>query len=108
MSDLLKSYGTKNVGTAPVSVYSTPAGKTAVAIGANIANILDVTINVTIQLNKAGNLYTILRKVYIPPNCAYIWSGADQKIILDPTDSFIVTSDVAASCDVIVSVSEIV
>ncbi len=108
MSDMLKSVGVKDVGLAATEVYVAPVGKTSVVIGANVCNNLDETIYVDIQLKKGSVIYNLIKGVYIPANCAYIWSGMEQKVVLDPGDSFIIKSTKAASCDVVVSVTEIV
>ncbi len=107
MSSLLNSYATKAVGTSLTQVYIAPTLKTAVVIGANIANITVGTIFFDIVLRKGGIDYYILKNCFIPSGAAYIWSGADQKICVDDGDSFLIKSDTAASLDVIVSAAEI-
>ncbi len=107
MSSLLNSYATKGVGTSLTQVYIAPSTKTAVVIGANIANTVVTTIFFDIVLRKGGIDYYILKNCFIPPGAAYIWSGSDQKICVDDGDSFMVKSDTASSLDVIVSAAEI-
>lgn len=107
MSSMLNSVAVKDVGTALTVIYTAPAGKTAVAIGANVANKLDQTIYVDIIFRKNNVDYYLLKECFIPRGAAYIWSGSEQKICLDEGDSFVIKSSLADSCDVIVSVSEI-
>lgn len=107
MSSLLNSYASKDIGTAFVQVYTAPAGKSGTAIGANVANTTNSTIYCDIMIRKSGVDYYLIKGVYIPAGTAYVWSGAEQKIVLDSGDSFLVKSTVAASCDTIVSIAEV-
>lgn len=102
----LNSYAKNDLGTSQVAIYTVTPGENAVIIGCNIANKLDITILVDIKIRKAGIDYMLLRQVMIPPNTAYVSSGDEQKIVLNENDSIQMVSNVAASADVLLSVSE--
>tara|TARA_R110000824_G_scaffold246742_2_gene435913 strand:+ start:3558 stop:3776 length:219 start_codon:yes stop_codon:yes gene_type:complete len=69
-------------------------------IGCNLANTTTSQIKLTVQV---AGVY-LIRNVPLPSGAAI--SVLDGKIILETTDTVIVTSDTAASCDVVVSVLE--
>lgn len=102
----LNSYLTQGLGTTQAPVYTCPATKSAVIIGSNISNKLDVTILVDIKFRRTGTDYWVLRQVMIPPYTAYVSSGDEQKMVFNEGDTLQMTSNFASSADVIISVSE--
>jgi hypothetical protein len=100
MANTFLNYTSASVGTAPVTVYTVGASTTAVVIGLNIANTTASQIAVDVQV--AGVF--LVKGVPIPANSAV--SVLDGKIILETTNTVVVTSSAAASADVIVSVLE--
>jgi|TARA_B110000908_G_scaffold2214_1_gene2890 hypothetical protein len=69
-------------------------------IGCNLANRTASQIKVDVQV---AGVY-LAKDIPIPAGSAL--SVLDGKIILETTDTVVVTSDTASSCDVIVSVLE--
>lgn len=94
------NYTSSSVGTSPVTTYTVGALTTAVVIGLNIANVTAAQIAVDVQV---AGVY-LVKGVPIPANSAI--SVLDGKIIMEAADTCVVTSSVAASCDVILSVLE--
>lgn len=94
------NYTSSAVGTAPTTVHTVGAGQEAVVIGLNLANITASSITVDVQL---AGVY-LVKSAPIPAGGAL--SALDGKIILEATDTCVVTSNTAASCDVILSVLE--
>ena len=94
------NYTSSAVGTSPVTVHTVAAGQEAVVIGLNLANITASQINVDVQL---AGVY-IVKGVPIPAGSAL--SALDGKMIMEAADTCVVTSNTAASCDVILSVLE--
>jgi hypothetical protein len=88
------------VGTSPITVQTVAAGQEAVLIGINIANLTASQINVTVKLAGAH----LIKDVAIPSGAAL--SPLEGKVILKAGDTVVVTSNAAASCDVIVSALE--
>ena len=100
MANTFKNYTSTNVGTSAATVYTVPALTTSVMIGCNISNTTSAQITVDVQ---AAGAY-IVKGAPIPSGSAL--SVLDGKIILETTDTVVVTSDTATSADVIVSALE--
>lgn len=100
MANVFKNYTSSGVGTSPTTVYTVPASTTAVVIGLNAANVETSQIAVDAQLAGAY----LVKGAPIPANSAL--SLLDGKIILETGDTVVVTSDTAASADIILSVLE--
>jgi hypothetical protein len=100
MANTFKNYTSASVGTSPVTTYTVPALTTAVVIGLNISNTTVSQIAVDVQV---AGIY-LIKGVPIPANSAV--SVLDGKIILETTNTVVVTSSVATSADVILSVLE--
>ena len=100
MANTFKNYTSSSVGTSPVTTYTVPASTTAVMIGCSVSNTTASQIAVDVQV---AGVY-LVKGAPIPANSAL--SVLDGKIILETTDTVVVTSDTATSTDVIVSVLE--
>jgi len=100
MANTFKNYTSASVGTSPVTTYTVPASTTSVMIGCNLSNTSAAQITVDVQ---AAGIY-IVKGAPIPAGSAL--SVLDGKIILETTDTVVVTSSAATSADVIVSVLE--
>ena len=100
MANTFKNYTSASVGTSPVTTYTVPASTTSVMIGCNLSNTSSAQITVDVQ---AAGIY-IVKGAPIPSGSAL--SVLDGKIILETTDTVVVTSSAATSADVIVSVLE--
>jgi biopolymer transport protein ExbD len=100
MANTFKNYTSASVGTGATTTYTVPSSTTSVMIGCNLANRTTSQIKVDVQ---AAGAY-VIKGAPIPSGSAL--SVLDGKIILETTDTVIVTSDTASSCDVIVSVLE--
>ena len=100
MANVFKNYTSASVGTGATTTYTVPSSTTSVMIGCNLANKTAAQIKVDVQ---AAGVY-VIKNVPIPSGSSL--SVLDGKIILETTDTVIVTSDTASSTDVIVSVLE--
>jgi hypothetical protein len=100
MANTFKNYTSASVGTSPVTTYTVPASTTSVMIGCNLSNTSAAQITVDVQ---AAGIY-IVKGAPIPAGSAL--SVLDGKVILETTDTIVVTSSAATSADVIVSVLE--
>ena len=100
MANTFKNYTSASVGTGATTTYTVPSSTTSVMIGCNLANRTTSQIKVDVQ---AAGAY-VIKGAPIPSGAAL--SVLDGKIILETTDTVVVTSDTASSCDVIVSVLE--
>ena len=100
MANTFKNYTSASVGTGATTTYTVPSSTTAVVIGCNVAN--RTTSQIAVDVQCAG-VY-LVKGAPIPANSAL--SVLDGKVILETTDTVVVTSDTASSADVIVSVLE--
>jgi hypothetical protein len=100
MANTFKNYTSASVGTGATTTYTVPSATTAVMIGCNLANTSASQVTVDVQV---AGIY-LVKGIPIPAGSAL--SVLDGKIILETTDTVVVTSDTASSCDVIVSVLE--
>lgn len=100
MANTFKNYTSASVGTSPVTVYTVPSATTSVTIGLTIANT--TTSQITVDVQAAG-VY-VVKGAPIPAGAGL--SVLDGKIILETTDTVVVTSSAATSADVILSVLE--
>tara|TARA_R110000744_G_scaffold125900_1_gene232166 strand:- start:393 stop:701 length:309 start_codon:yes stop_codon:yes gene_type:complete len=100
MANTFKNYVSASVGTSAVTVYTVPSSTTSVVIGLNVANRSASQITADVQL---GSTY-IIKAVPIP--VASSLSVLDGKIIMETTETLVVTSSAASSADVILSVLE--
>lgn len=100
MANTFKNYTSASVGTSAVTTYTVPASTTSVMIGCNVSNTTSSQIAVDVQV---AGVY-LVKDTPIPAGSAL--SVLDGKIILETTDTVVVTSDTATSADVIVSVLE--
>jgi len=100
MANTFKNYTDLAVGTSASTSYTVASSTTAVMIGMNIANLHTAQILVTVTCAGA----TLVKTVPIPANSSL--SVLDGKIILETTDTVVVTSNVASSADVLISVLE--
>lgn len=100
MANTFKNYVSASVGTSATTVYTVPSSTTSVVIGLNLANRAASQITVDVLL---GSTY-IIKSVAIP--VASSLSVLDGKIIMETTETLVVTSSAASSADVILSVLE--
>lgn len=94
------NYTSSAVGTSPVTVHTVATGQEAVVIGLNLANTTASQITVDVQI---AGVY-LVKGAAIPSGSAL--SALDGKVIMEATDTCVVTSNTAASVDVILSVLE--
>ena len=100
MANTFKNYTSASVGTSATTVYTVPASTTSIAIGLTLANTTASQIKVDVQ---AAGVY-VVKDAPIPAGAGL--SVLDGKIILETTDTVVVTSSAATSADVILSVLE--
>ena len=100
MANTFKNYTSASVGTGATTTYTVPSATTAIMMGCNLANRTASQIAVDVQV---AGVY-LVKGAPIPANSAL--GVLDGKIILEATDTVVVTSDTASSADVIVSVLE--
>lgn len=100
MANTFKNYTTSSVGESASTVYTVPAGTTAILIGCNLANRTGSQVTVDVQV---GSTY-LVKGAPVPSGSAL--SVLDGKVIMEATETLVVTSSDASSVDVILSVLE--
>ena len=109
MANTFKNSITGSIGTTGVKVYETPAGSSTTVIGVNVANVNSNNISVSVMMRDTSGNKTVyvVKDALIMPGSSTVLVGGEQKVVLEATDFISVTSSMANSADVIVSVLEI-
>lgn len=96
------------VGTTPSTVYTCPASTATTIIGLTVANIATSQILVDVQVtnNDGDNVY-LVKAAPVPVGSSLVVVGGEQKVVLESSDTVVVTSDTATSADVALSILEI-
>ena len=110
MANAFKTFTDTAVGTGNADVYSCPSSPSTetTIIGLNVANILAVSITVSVQLiNADGDNVHIVKDAIVPVGSSLVAVGGDQKIVMNAGDTLRVTASQASAADVTLSVLEI-
>ena len=109
MANVFKNSVTGSIGTSGAIVYQAPIATTTTVIGLNIANIASNNISVsTMVRDSIGNKTAYLVKdTLVVAGSTTVLFGGEQKLVLKSGDFISVTSSLANSADVIVSVLEL-
>ena len=109
MPNTFKSNGAQ-VTTTNVTAYTCPSATQTTIIGLSLANTFTAPINVTVELLKGGiaPAYAIVSQAPIPVGGTLVAVGAEQKVVMQPTDVLRARSTTASgTADLIVSYLEI-
>lgn len=109
MANVFKNSVTGSIGTTGVTVYTAPALTTSTVIGVSVANVNTSNINVSVMLrdNSANKTVYLVKNALVTPGSSVVLVGGEQKVVLEAGDFLSVTSSLATSADVIVSVLEL-
>ena len=109
MANAFKNSITGSVGTTGVKVYETPSATSTTVIGVSIANSVSQNISVSVMMRdtSANKAVYLVKDALVMPGSSNVLVGGEQKLVLEATDFLSVTSSLANSADVIVSVLEI-
>ena len=109
MANAFKNSITGSIGTNGVKVYETPSATSTTIIGVNIANSVSQNISVSVMMRdtSANKAVYLVKDALVMPGSSNVLVGGEQKLVLEATDFISVTSSLANSADVIVSVLEI-
>jgi len=109
MANVFKNSVTGSIGTSGVKVYETPSLTTSTIIGLNIANAVSNNISVSAMVrDSTGNKTAYLVKdAIVVAGSTTVLFGGEQKLVLKSGDFLSVTSSLANSADIIVSVLEL-
>ena len=109
MANTFKNSITGSIGTTGVKVYEVPAGTSTTVIGVGVANVnsQNISVSVMVRDTSANKAVYVVKDSLIMPGSSNVLVGGEQKLVLEATDFLSVTSSLANSADVIVSVLEI-
>jgi hypothetical protein len=109
MANSFKNSITGSIGTTGVKVYEAPAGTSTTVIGVGVANVNsnNISVSVMIRDTSANKAAYLVKDALIVPGSSEVLVGGEQKLVLETGDFLSVTSSLANSADVIVSVLEI-
>ncbi len=110
MANNFKTFTAQNIDTSSskATLYTCPSSTETTIIGLNIANILTVSITVTVELLDGGSTIThVVKDAIVPVGSSLVVVGGDQKIVMNSTDILKVYGSEANCCDAVLSVLEI-
>jgi hypothetical protein len=107
MASSFKSFGSANIGTSLVSLYTVPAVTTTTIIGLSIANVGTLQTTVDVQLVKGSSIFFLVKGAPIPPGGSLVVVGGDQKVVAEAGNIVKVISTLTTSCDAVISVLEL-
>ena len=109
MANAFKNSITGSIGTTGVKVYETPTNTSTTVIGVGVANVNtnNISVSVMVRDNSANKTVYVVKDSLILPGSSNVLVGGEQKLVLEAGDFLSVTSSLASSADVIVSVLEI-
>jgi hypothetical protein len=108
MANSFKLVTDTGVGTSAATVHTGAGSTETTIIGMSIANIHTSQIEVDVQLenNDGDNIY-IIKDAPVPVGSSLVVVGGEQKVVMNASDVLKVTSNVASSADVALSILEI-
>jgi hypothetical protein len=109
MANAFKNSIAGSIGTTGVKIYETPAATSTTVIGVGVANVStnNISVSVMVRDTSANKCVYVVKDSLIIPGSSNVLIGGEQKLVLESGDFLSVTSSLANSADVIVSVLEI-
>jgi hypothetical protein len=109
MANVFRNSITGSIGTTGVTTYLTPTATTTTVIGLNVANVATQNISVSVMARDSSLNKTVylVKDAIIVQGSTAVLIGGEQKIVLESNDFLSVTSSLANSADVIISVLEL-
>ena len=89
MANAFKTFTAQNIDTSSskATLYTCPSSTETTIIGLNIANILTVSITVTVELLDGGSTIThVVKDAIVPVGSSLVAVGGPQKIVMNATD----------------------
>ena len=108
MANSFKLVTDTGVGTSAATIHTGASSTETTIIGMSVANIhtAQITIDVQLENNDGDNIY-LVKAAPVPVGSSIIVVGGDQKVVMNASDILKVTSSVASSADVALSILEI-
>ena len=108
MANSFKLVTDTGVGTSAATIHTGAGSTETTIIGMSVANIhtAQITIDVQLENNDGDNIF-LVKAAPVPVGSSIIVVGGDQKVVMNASDVLKVTSSVASSADVALSILEI-
>lgn len=107
MANTFKNAFNKNVGTSPVTVYTTPSATQTTLIGLSVANTSASPITCDAYITSSATDYYLIKTGVVPVGGSLVIVGGDQKVVLEVADVLKIVTSAASSADVVCSFLEI-
>jgi hypothetical protein len=109
MANLFKNSITSSVGPNGVIAYQVPSATTTTVIGVNVSNAASQNISISVMARdvSADKTVYLVKDALIVQGSSTVLIGGEQKLVLETNDYLTVTSSLANSADVIISVLEL-
>jgi hypothetical protein len=109
MANEFKTFTSRDIDDTSATLYTCPSNTQTTIIGLNVANILSVSITVSVELYDGGGSDPthIVKDAIVPVGSSLVAVGGDQKIVMNATDILKVKGSQTNCCDAIASVLEI-
>ena len=109
MATQFKNKVIKEVGPVPILALETDASTKSTIIGVNLANLTDFIVYASILLHDDTSVEGYFMKdVMVAPNSSFKGMLGGEKLIIPANNSLLVQSNLADSCDAIISYVDIV
>jgi hypothetical protein len=109
MPNTFKNSISGSIGNTETTVYTAPASTTTTVIGVAISNRVQQDINIDVKMydNSSSKNIFLCSGSLIPQTSNLVLVGGEQKLVLEENDYLTLSSNVANSADIVISVLEI-
>lgn len=107
MANTFKNAFSKNVGTSPATIYTTPSATETTLIGLSVANTSASPITCDAYITSSATDYYLIKTGVVPVGGSLVIVGGDQKVVLEVADVLKIVTSAASSADVVCSFLEI-
>ena len=109
MPNTFKNSISGSIGNTETTVYTAPTSTTTTVIGVAISNRVQQDINIDVKMydSSASKNIFLCSGSLIPQTSNLVLVGGEQKLVLEENDYLTLSSNVANSADIVISVLEI-
>jgi hypothetical protein len=109
MPNTFKNSISGSIGNTETTVYTAPASTTTTVIGVAISNRVQQDINIDVKMydSSASKNIFLCSGSLVPETSNLVLVGGEQKLVLEENDYLTLSSNVANSADIVISVLEI-
>jgi hypothetical protein len=109
MPNTFKNSISGSIGNTETTVYTAPASTTTTVIGVAISNRIqsDISVDVKMYDSSASKNIFLCSGSLVPQTSNLVLVGGEQKLVLEENDYLTLSSNIASSADIVISVLEI-